>query len=449
MAPSEEVKCNAQSNKGVELAPPSTFQEFLTSHPGVLFIRFQWQDYSGLLRARMVTRQHASAVAAGKTSLRVAPLAFSCLVDNSALPNTTARGSHLLVADWSSLRARQSLDPLYASVMCSVAEQTPWTPGSNMNLCPRRALEEVVRKATEALQVNFLVGFEVEFEIMKATSDGNFVPYSVGLGNFAVSGLRDPCYVYVEEVVQSLLQAGVKIEAFHTEGRRGQYEIALGPLPPIQAVDQLVIVHDTIKHLFARQGLLATMSPRPVALRRQSTGQHTHISINPPGREESFLAGILLRLPQLCAFCLPYELSYERIQPCFAGTVVAWGTENPWVPVRKIQAGHWEIRCVDATANMYLALAAILSAGMLGCLNREPLLWQDTSFEGQAIPSSGTSMPRTINEALALLEKSSQELEEVMGSEAIRHYLRVKKAEASELRDMGSQEARKLLVELF
>jgi glutamine synthetase len=58
-------------------------------------------------------------------------------------------------------------------------------------------------------------------------------------------------------------------------------------------------------------------------------------------------------------------------------------------------------------------------------------------------------MPQTINEALALLEKYSQELEEVMGSEAIGHYLRVKRAEASNLHDMDSQEARKLLVELF
>ncbi|KAL3952762.1 hypothetical protein ACCO45_012705 [Purpureocillium lilacinum] len=444
-----ETKNNAASTKGIDLAVCSTLQDFLNAHPRVQFIRFQWQDYSGILRARVATLQHATAVAGGKRSLRVAPLAFNCLVDNSALPNTTARGSHLLVADWTSLRTREHLDPSYASVMCRVFEQTPWKPGPNASLCPRQGLANVIKKATEALQVDFLVGFEVEFEIMKPTADGDHVPCSAGLGNFAVSGLRDPCYVHVEEAIQTLLQAGVKIEAFQSEGRRGQYEIALGPLPPVRAVDQLVLVHDTIKHIFTRQGLVATMSPRPVALRRQSTGQHTHISISPPEKEELFLAGILLRLPQLCALCLPYELSYERIQPCFAGTVVAWGTENPWVPVRKIHAGHWEIRCVDATANMYLSLAAVLSAGILGCLNEEALQWPDTSFDVQAIPSNGTTMPRTLHNALALLQENSQELEDMMCSQVITHYLRVKKAEASHLRKMGPQETRKLLVELL
>nr|QEQ42966.1 FluG [Purpureocillium lavendulum] len=450
MTPREdETKNNAESNKSKDLAVLSTVQEFLENNPRVQFIRFQWQDYSGVLRARVVTLQHAFAVIAGKRYVHVAPLAFNCLVDNSALPDITARGIHLLVADWSSLRTRQHLDPLYASVMCSVVDQTPRKPGPNASFCPRRGLAEVVRKATEALRVDFLVGFEVEFEIMKATANGEYVPCSVGLGNFAVSGLRDPSYVYVEEAVQTLLEAGVKIEAFQSEGRRGQYEIALGPLPPVQAVDQLVLVHDTIKHVFARQGLVATMSPRPVALRRQSTGQHTHISISPPGKEELFLAGILRRLPQLCAFCLPYDISYERIQPCFAGTVVAWGTENPWVPVRKIHAGHWELRCVDATANMYLALAAILSAGMLGCFNEEALQWQDTSFDAQAIPSSGMPMPRTLQNALALLEENSHELESMMCTQVITHYLRVKKAEASRFHEMGPQDARNLLVDLF
>lgn len=72
--------------------------------------------------------------------------------------------------------------------------------------------------------------------------------------------------------------------------------------PPIRAVDQLIVVYDTVKCFFARQGLMATMSTRPVKTLQQSAGQHTHVSINPPNMEASFLAGILRMIPELCAF---------------------------------------------------------------------------------------------------------------------------------------------------
>ncbi|KAK2845258.1 hypothetical protein FQN49_005895 [Arthroderma sp. PD_2] len=427
----------------------ASLQEFLLAHPRIRFLRFQWQDHSGILRARLTPLEQALAIAAGKRQLKIGCIAFHCVVDNTLLPDFDPRGNHLLVPDWSSLRTRQPFDPLYASVMCEIAAQYPARPGLDWSLCPRHALSRFTKRAEETIKGHFLVGLEVEFEIMKANEVGKLIPYSGGLGIFAVSGLRDPCFTYVEEVIQILMDAGVEIDTFQAEGIRGQYEISLGPLPPVQAIDQLLFVHDTIKHVFARRGLVATMSPRPVGWRGQSAGQHAHISINPPHKEESFLAGILGRLPQLCAFFLPYELSYERIKKYFAGTMVAWGTENRTAPVRKVKAGHWEVRCADATANMYLALAAILSAGMIGYVNDEPLQWQDTGLDEQPLPDSGTMLPKTVDEAMGLLQTTFEELEVMMGSQVIRHYLRVKKFEVSKLHGIDSEEVRQLLAELF
>lgn len=450
MAPGEiDTKLSGPSDCAPTTKPAAAAANFFIDHPNIRFVRFQWQDLSGVLRGRVIPLEHALSIAAGKRLLRVGPVAFQCLVDNTPLPGVDLKGSHTLVVDWTSLWTRQRLDPMYASVMCQVIEHLPHLTEPNKNLCPRRALETVVEKVSQSLQAVFLVGFEVEFEIMKAVEKGGFVPYSTGLGSFAVSALRDSCFVHVEEAVEALLDAGVKIDAFQGEGRRGQYEIALGELPPVQAVDQLVLVHDTLKQVFARHGLVATMSPRPVASRRQSSGQHAHISINPPHNEESFLAGILHRLPQLCAFCLPYEISYERVQPRFAGSTVAWGTEDRSVPIRKIKAGHWEVRCIDATANMYLALAAILSAGMIGCVKKEPLLLQDTGKYPQADLDCGEMLPQSIDEALNRLDTTFEELEAMMESKIIRHYLYVKKEESSLIRDMGSQAARELIVEVF
>ena len=48
------------------------------------------------------------------------------------------------------------------------------------------------------------------------------------------------------------------------------------------------------------------------------------------------------------------------------GVWVCWGRENKETPLRQVDDAHWEYRAMDGTANMYLALAALLRAGWLG-----------------------------------------------------------------------------------
>ena len=69
---------------------------------------------------------------------------------------------------------------------------------------------------------------------------------------------------------------------------------------------------------------------------------HIHISID--GDEltrDCFLAGIMARLPALCAFSLPTVDSYERVngEESEAGLYVAWGTQNRDVPIRQVTPG--------------------------------------------------------------------------------------------------------------
>lgn len=85
-------------------------------------------------------------------------------------------------------------------------------------------------------------------------------------------------------------------------------------------------------------------------------------------RVKSFLAGILDLLRPLCAFTLPSHDSYSRIRDLSGttSTFVTWGTEIRDVPIRKVDHNHWELRCLDATANMYLAAASVIAAGIEG-----------------------------------------------------------------------------------
>lgn len=226
------------------------------------------------------------------------------------------------------------------------------------------------------------------------------------------------------------------------------------------------------------------MSPVPVAGRSsQAIGLHSHISITPATHEESFLAGLLENLRALCAFCLPSILSYDRLQPNMGGEYVAWGTEDRRVPIRKISPGHWELRCVDATANMYLAFAVALGAGLLGLEENKPLKWGDTALPERKVaqgsvnvcktctagemivdgskekpnangaPGALEAFPSTLETALDALgerlKNGMEGLNAIIGSGIIRHYLDLKKFETLKLRQMDPEIVRQMLVELF
>ncbi|KAA8650393.1 uncharacterized protein ATNIH1004_003077 [Aspergillus tanneri] len=169
--------------------------------------------------------------------------------------------------------------------------------------------------------------------------------------------------------------------------------------------------------------------------------QHIHISINPTHYEDAFLAGILHRLRSICACTLPYHQSYRRVQKIEAGETVSWGTENRNLPIRKIKAGHWQIRCADATANMYLAVALVLAAGFLGIENQETLRWKDKSSKDLSDSMKFSqppqeALPRSLDQALDILDANSYELEHIMESKVITHYLSLKRHESEVLGEL-------------
>ena len=219
---------------------------------------------------------------------------------------------------------------------------------------------------------------------------------------------------------------------------------------------------------FASNRLILNLPQKPVPLNeKQSNGQHAHLSINPPTKQDAFLAGILGRLPALCAVSLPYEASYSRLRPWMGGDTVAWGTDHRSVPLRKIKAGHWEIRVVDATANMYVALAAFISAGLLGIQHDNQLHWKDASISKQngeplrlkdsSMRKSGINstsptahkLPTSFSDALTLLDGNFDDIEAMMGSAIIGHYLSLKRSELAQLQSLSPNSVRDLFVELF
>ncbi|PYH43056.1 putative glutamine synthetase [Aspergillus saccharolyticus JOP 1030-1] len=433
---------------------PSTGVEVLIQirqqYPDIQFLRFQWQDYSGVLRARVVLLDTAIAQLTEGKPMKATGLALTCSVDNHLIPGTPTDAQYWLVPDWTTLHP--TVAPGSAQVLCSLDYTLPGQPMTQA-LCPRHTLARVLEQAQSRWNLSFLVGFEVEFVIMKPDpATGKLERYSRGWGLFSVGGLRDPCYQHIEQCVLKLHARGVDIQAIHTEGVRGQYEFALGPKPPMQAVDQLILVHSYLKDTFTPLGCTVTMTPKPVVGDSLANGQHTHLSLQPasPQLEASFLAGMLKRLPSLCSFCLPQDVSYERLKPFVGGAdAVCWGTECRLVPVRKIEPSRWEIRCIDAMANMYLTLAAIIGAGLMGLNSQEPLVWPDLGDPANATAAQGEPLPKTLDEALDVLEADAGELAMVLGRPIIDLYVKTKRFEVASLAKLDPGEVRELFLELY
>ena len=435
---------------------------FLDVNPQIEIIQYQWLDFSGILRARILTKKHCLSLATANEPLCTGAISMTSLVDNSILSGFTSTGVHKIHPDWTSLtrtnfgRDGSSVDGRHASVICSVYKYSSTEGRRSFDRCPHTILKGILDDLAAKRGMSFLVGFEIEFVLARASlEDGSLQGVDSNPGHSAAAGLRTPRFHLIEEYVRGIVHAGIDVQHFHSEGHISQYEIATGPLSPISAIDKLVLSHEIIRNVLARHGQRATFHPKPI-IGGPANGAHFHISMQPSLQEDNFIAGILKFLPALCAFSLPSYDSYERVRPVEAGEWVGWGTHNRDLPLRKVSSGHWEIRCVDATANMSLVLAAFLSAGLLGLEGSERLAWGDCSSWTSELDSHQREqlnmtipLPRQLKNALAILEVDAAELARKMGSEVLDAYMSVKLREEQIAGNLGAQERKALYLACF
>ena len=425
-------------------------QKFTTAHQSLEYFRLQWVDFSGILRTRILTKTHCLQLAAGERSYGLGPSCMLCPVSGGGLAELPIQRRYELQPDWSSLRLCQ-FAPGHASVMCFVYCHDAESPFSQ---CPRHLLNSVLQGFQENQESKVLVGFEIEFVLLDALSN---IPSTVDpIGGISVTaGLRGDTLVLLEEIVSALEASDIAVYHFHTEAQH-QLEVSTEPMAPMQAIDALMYTHETIKAISVRHGVKATMTPRPV-LQGATNGNHLHLSVNPLEAQDSFLAGILEKLPVLSAFGMPNYDSYVRLKDSEAacGPLVSWGTENRGVPIRKVDAGRWEFRCVDATANLYLFLAVTLAAGLAGVRECRELRWKDCrrlpsalNEETLALLGITEHLPSSLKEALELLKEDS-DLEGVMGGEMKRLYHGVKEVDVNILGRISDEERRLYFLRYF
>ncbi|EHK95995.1 putative protein fluG [Glarea lozoyensis 74030] len=427
------------------------FKTFLAEHPEVKHIRLQYEDYTATSRLRVIPVKKALQVLTDNKALEVGitKASLGLLQNDTLAPGVTATGEYKLRAVLSTLRLGPGQG--FASAQAEFYE----LDGTPAVLCPRSILRRTIKKAA-AENLTFLLGFEIEI-VFLSRHPTDYQPETLTHAAAHVwssaRALDVPRMIHMlSEINEILSEAGIDLEQWHPEGATGQYEFVLPPLTPLEAVDTLLHAREIIVAVAASHGLRATLHPKPFAS-KCGTAAHIHLSITSSIGEdktvyEAFYQGILQNLNQITAFTYSHAVSYDRVKDGFwaGGRWICWGTQNRETPLRKIGGSHWEIKCVDGLANMYLAVAAILAAGTEGVIGGKGLQFGDCDVDPAELDEEGrkgfgiTEMIHgSLEGALRGLGEGGSSVREGvrkwLGDEVVDRYVAVKTAE---LEMMGS-----------
>jgi glutamine synthetase len=140
---------------------------------------------------------------------------------------------------------------------------------------------------------------------------------------------------------------------------------------------------------------------------------------------KQFMAGQLAYARDITYFLAPYINSYKRFQAgTFAPTKSIWSPDNRTAGFRlcgeRSKSIRVECRMGGADLNPYLALAALIAAGLRGI---EDELTLEPPFVGDAyVTEQLREIPKTLREATDYLRRSHM-LGEAFGAEVVAHYV--------------------------
>jgi glutamine synthetase len=252
-------------------------------------------------------------------------------------------------------------------------------------------------------------------------------------GYFPVSPVDSIQPLRIEMMLQ-MQRVGIHVECEHHEvATAGQCEIDIRFAPLTECADNVMWLKHVVKNVAARHGKTATFMPKPI-FGDNGSGMHCHQSIWKAGKPlfagdgyagmsemaMHYIAGILKHARSLCAFTNPTTNSYKRLVPGYEAPVnLAYSSRNRSASVRipmysaSPKAKRIEVRFPDATANPYLAFAAMAMAGIDGVINKldpgDPLdkdIYGMSPEELADVPCS----PGSLADAMTALEEDHEYL---------------------------------------
>ncbi|KRM88271.1 type I glutamate--ammonia ligase [Lacticaseibacillus thailandensis] len=355
-----------------------------------------------------------------------------------------------------------------ARIICSV-HMTDGTPFAGD---PRNNLVRVVEKMQAAGFSSFNIGPEPEFFLFKMDENGRPTTTLNDKGSYfdlAPLDLGENCR---RDIVLELEKMGFEVEASHHEVAPGQHEVDFKYANALEAADNIQTFKLVVKTIARKHGLYATFMPKPLH-GINGSGMHMNMSLF-RGQENAFydakgdgqlsdtalhfLAGLLDHARALTAINNPIVNSYKRLVPGFEAPVyIAWSGKNR-SPLIRVPSGRGvstrlEMRSVDPSANPYLSIAAMLTAGLDGIAEKlQPEEAVDRNIYRMApaerLANHIQDLPSTLHNALKYLE-NDEVVQGALGDHLYHSFLDSKNVEWAAYRQQVSEWEREQYLELY
>ncbi|MDI3317534.1 MAG: glutamine synthetase family protein [Bacillota bacterium] len=450
---------------------------------GVVLVRFLYCDTGGVIRGKAVSRANLEDALRSGVGLTVAMAAMNPFDQLQTVEGMGPVGEVRLAADPSTYTPLPYA-PGQAALLCDLErlDGQPWEAGA------REFARRMVARAAER-GIRFEASFENEFSLAVAEPDGaggeRYRPYDRTLcfSSAAMTEAGD----FAVELVRAFEAQGLTVQQYYPELGHGQHELSLRHAPLLRAADNQIRARETIRSVAWRMGLRASLAPKPFP-DQAGNGAHVHISAweleeptlpsgsEPAGRRLSalpgqpaggsgrnlfydpddryrlsrlgyaFIAGVLAHLPALVALTAPTVNSYRRLGPrSWSSAYACYGPDNREAAVRIASpfrahpegSVNVEIKAVDNGCNPYLALGAIVAAGLDGIERGldpgEPVLVDPDSLDEEERRARGIlRLPASLEEALDRLAADTL-LREALGPQLYAAFDAVKRSEAAAL----------------
>ncbi|GAA0978483.1 glutamine synthetase family protein [Acrocarpospora macrocephala] len=322
-----------------------------------------------------------------------------------------------------------------------------WEDGSDVTASPRQILRRQLARLGERGWGAY-VGTELEFCVY---ADSYEEAWRNAYRDLTPSNLYNVDYSLLgTSRVEPLLRrirlgmegAGLYVESAKGECNLGQHEIAFRYTDALATCDNHSIYKNGAKEIAAQEGMSLTFMAKPN--QREGNSCHIHISLRdadgtpvmagsePYGLSkigQHFIAGQLAAMRELTLLYAPNINSYKRYVPgSFAPTAVKWGIDNRTCSLRLVGHGHGlriENRVPGGDVNPYLAVSALIAAGLYGIENELPL---EDPYGGNAYISDAETVPATLRDALDLFAGSTLAAT-AFGQDVVDHYANYAKVE--------------------
>ena len=357
--------------------------------------------------------------------------------------------STFTVVPWSEEKRRE------ARIICHVCLPTKGR-AKHFEGDPRYILME---GEAEARKLGFIynVGLEIEFYIFKGEKNSEeLTPYD-SAEYFDYSD--DRAIAIKKEIIHCMQEIGIIVESVTHEVGRGQNEVDMCYDTALKTADNVVALKSTIQAIVPKFNAFATFMPKPRE-GKPGNGMHAHQSLFDAAGNNvfydssdkyglskiayQFIAGQLEHARALCAIVAPTVNSYKRLVSGYEAPInICWARKNRSALIRipavaDKNSTRAELRCPDPSANPYLALRAMLAAGLDGIKRKleypEPIEENVSHLsEGEYKRRQIGVLPGSLIEAIEELKKDKA-LMEALGPHLSREFIRAKTEEWNKLR---------------